>query len=106
MRRSLVRSSGTAFFVGLVALTAAGGVIAEAAELEEVAAADSQTSPAGVPDSNAGRRNLNTVPEDGLDVGSTMGPNKRHVYLARRTDRVSTDGCSEPSAQFWKTSKV
>ena len=40
MRRSLVRSSGTAFFVGLVALTAAGGVIAEAAELDEVAAAE------------------------------------------------------------------
>ena len=86
MRRSLVRSSGTALFVVLVALTAAGGTIAQAAELDEVATADSQTSPAGVPDSNAGKRNLNTVPEDGLDVGSTMGPNNglvRKLMAAR-----------------------
>jgi hypothetical protein len=98
MRRSLVRSSGTAFFVGLVALTAAGGVIAEAAELEEVAAADSQTSPAGVPDSNAGKRNLNTVPEDGLDVGSAMGPNNglvRKLMAARPNEDliICVAGC-------------
>lgn len=98
MRRSLVRSSGTALFVVLVALTAAGGTIAQAAELDEVATADSQTSPAGVPVSNAGKRNLNTVPEDGLDVGSTMGPNNglvRKLMAARPNEDliICVAGC-------------
>jgi hypothetical protein len=78
MRRPLVRLFGTAFFVGCVALVAAG-VSAEAAEGDKVATADSQIVPAPVSDSNAGARNLNTIPEDGLGAEIGMGPNNRLV---------------------------
>jgi hypothetical protein len=98
MRRSLVRSSGTTFFVGLVALAAAWGAIAQATELNKVATADSQTSPAGVSDSNTGTRNLNTVPEDGLGVESTMSPNNglvRRLMAARPNEDliICVAGC-------------
>ena len=78
MRRPLVRSFGTAFFVGCVALVAAGA-IGEAAEGEKVATADSQIVPAPASDPKAGARNLNTIPEDGLGAEVGMGPNNRLV---------------------------
>jgi hypothetical protein len=78
MRRPLVRSLGTAFFVGCVALVAAGA-IGEAAEGEKVATADAQIVPAAVSDSNAVAKNLNTIPEDGLGAEVGMGPNNRLV---------------------------
>lgn len=78
MRRPLVRLFSTAFFVGCVALVAAG-TVGEAAEGEKVATADPQIVPAPVSDSNAGAKNLNTIPEDGLGAEVGMGPNNRLV---------------------------
>lgn len=97
MRRSLVKSFGTTFFVGFVALAAAGG-IAEAAELDRVATAGSQITPADVSDSTTPARNLNTVPEDGLGAETAMGPNSslvRKLMAARPNEDliICVAGC-------------
>jgi hypothetical protein len=98
MRRSL-RSFSPAVLVAFLAFMPAAGVLAEDAEVDNATSDGSQLEPAG-PDEGPqrGAKNLNTIPEDGLDSGNVAGPDNllvRQLLSARPNEDlvICVAGC-------------
>jgi hypothetical protein len=91
MRRS-PRSFGPAILAAFLAFMPVTGVFAEDGEFDATGTDDSQIKPAGAAaDPQHTGKNLNTIPEDGLDAENVAGPDNllvRQLLAARPKEDI------------------